>query len=73
MSKKSLRRLHRRKYKAAIHFGSGAKPSHTLKTGRTGMVHSKRLQSGVSKKGTGRRSVYEYIPGRGLVLVSQEH
>jgi hypothetical protein len=39
------RRKIRRQMRAVLKHGPSAKPSHRLKSGRTGKVHSKKLQS----------------------------
>jgi hypothetical protein len=44
-AKKRRTRRKRRQFNAVIRDGRGAAPTHTLKTGRTGGVHYKKLKS----------------------------
>lgn len=44
-AKTSHTRRHRRQVKAVLKYGPSAKPKHTLKSGRTGQVHKKKIKS----------------------------
>lgn len=43
--KLTRKRRHRRQFKQALKFGPSAKPTHKLKSGRTGSVHTKKIKS----------------------------